>query len=81
MALKIAFLGYNVRHTGMSMMRFAADNAAQVERYERYSGHMLLTDGTKITAISNYPLIIPENGYVITGSEEKLGHLKLGKKV
>lgn len=53
MALKIAFMGYNVRHTGMSMMQFAADNATQVERYERYIGRMLLTDGTEITAISN----------------------------
>ena len=42
--------------------------------------HIAIKDN-KITAISNYPLIIPENGYVITGSEEVLGHLKLGKKV
>lgn len=35
----------------------------------------------KITAISNYPLIIPENGYVITGNKNTLDNLKLGDKI
>ena len=35
----------------------------------------------KIIAISNSPIIIPQNGYVITGSKDILSDLKIGKKV
>lgn len=50
-ALKIAFLGYNARHTTESMLRFAVDNADQVKRFERHQGRIVLKDGTEITAI------------------------------
>lgn len=35
----------------------------------------------KITAISNSPITIPKNGYVITGNKDMLYGLKIGKKV
>lgn len=52
MALKIAFLGYNARHTNQSLLLLAVDNADQVQRFERRRGRILLRDGTEITAIT-----------------------------
>lgn len=51
--LKIAFMGYNARHTCESMLQLAVDNADQVKRYERNQGRIVLKDGTEITAIRN----------------------------
>jgi hypothetical protein len=35
----------------------------------------------KVVAIANEPILIPENGFVITGSKDILSGIKVGKKV
>lgn len=49
--LKIAFMGYNARHTADSLRLFAVDNADQVKSTDWNRGRIVLFDGTEITAI------------------------------
>lgn len=51
MALKIAFLAWNHMATTRYFQQLLADNAEQVDRYDRRCGRAWLKDGTVITAI------------------------------
>lgn len=49
--LKIAFIGFNAKHTNHALERLAVDNADQVKRYDRRQGRIELRDGTEIVAV------------------------------
>lgn len=51
--LKIAFLGYNAKHTHDSLVRLCSDNALQVKTTDWNRGRVVLFDGTEITTISH----------------------------
>lgn len=49
--LKIAFIGFNAKHTHHALVQLAVDNADQVKSTDWRRGRIVLFDGTEIVAV------------------------------
>lgn len=72
MALKIAFLAYDVRCAGTALSQLVEDNADQVAGYNRTHGRVFLRDGAEIISANGINLHGRRFDQVIIADDRRL---------